>query len=82
MIKPRLVALKSALDLPQAGRAGELTVGERRKLRAHRQRPHSLVASMLLHKPVECTPGKVLQQSVQHAILMPHGIVLSVSRSS
>ncbi len=74
VMEPRLVALKGALDLAQACGLGKLTVGERRELGPHAQRPGSPVAAVLFHKHIEPAPGNMLQQPVKDAIFVLHGI--------
>jgi hypothetical protein len=45
-----------------------------------------LVGLVLIHKPLKAIPGKVLQQTMKHDILMPHGVasfrVLIVGKTS
>ena len=74
MVKPRLVAVQTADNLPQAPRTRKLAVKQRDQLVPAAQTTHMLVRSVRRHKTVEHRPGKPLQQSVENAIVVAHGI--------
>lgn len=81
MIKPVRVALERRLDLTQAARARQLRVNERHELALRRQRAHVLVSLVPVHQTRERVPRHRLQQLVNQAIMVPHGIGSSVSSS-
>jgi hypothetical protein len=75
VIEPRRVALQAGHDLAQAGRARQLPVQQRDELALRRQPPHPTVRAMLGHQSVELAPRHLLQNFVENAILVPHGVV-------
>src|SRR5947209_15901525 len=74
MIKPRLMALHAVHDLAQARRATELAIQQRDQLPLRGQLANQPVRPVLLHNPVKPRPRNVLRQTVEYAILMPHGV--------
>jgi hypothetical protein len=77
MIKPAGVALQSRFDLAQTVRARYLRIDQRNQLPLRAQPAHMLVGPVRVHKLLETMPRHMLQQSVQYAILMPHGVASS-----
>jgi hypothetical protein len=80
MIEPGRLALQPGHDLPQAYRPGQLAIQQRDELALRRQTPHTTIRLMHFDQPVEFTPWNPLQQIVEHAIVMPHGVAPFVSR--
>ena len=74
MVEARLVAVQTAHDLPQAPRPGKLAVKQRYQLVPTAQPPHPTVRSVRRHQTVERCPGNTLQQVVENAIVVAHGI--------
>lgn len=82
MVETGLMARQPGLDLAQGGRPGELAEQQGQQLGLRIEPPHPAVGPVLLHKPVEHRPGKVLLQRVKDAIVMAHDIdLLLVSRT-
>ncbi len=73
MIEPRLVALHRRDDLAEARGAGKLTVQQRHELALRAERANAAVGLVLLHTPLERSPGNELQDVVKEAILVAHG---------
>ena len=74
MVEARLVAVQTADDLPQAPRPGKLAVKQRYQLVPAAQPPHPTVRSVRRHQTLERCPGNTLQQVVENAIVVAHGI--------
>jgi len=74
VIKPRGMALQLRHDLAQAHRPRQLAVKQRHELALRRKPAHRKISFVLLHKRIEHAPRNMLQNPVENAILMPHGV--------
>ena len=68
------MALQASNDRAQAGRPGKLPVQQGNELALRRQTPHALVRVMRRYEPIELGPRNPLQEIVENAILVPHGV--------
>jgi hypothetical protein len=77
VIEPRLMALHGGFNPTQRSGASKLAVHKRDELVAGLERAHEIVGPVLFHKAIENIPRDQLEQTVEDAILMPHGGDLS-----
>ena len=64
----------SVYDPPKPRRPRQLTVHQSHELALGRQSPHPAIRPMRRHQPLKCRPRNTLQQIMENAILMPHGV--------
>ena len=74
MVEPVRMTGEPGFDLAQALRARQLPVQKRDELIPRRQPAHSRVGPVRVHQPIERLPRQMLQDRVEYAILMPHGV--------
>ena len=74
VIEPHRVALQAAHHLPQAGRPRQLSVQQRNELVLGRKAANVLVRPVLGNQSIKLAPRNLLQQVVENAILVPHGV--------
>src|SRR5271165_7105587 len=70
------MAGEAGFDLAQALRARQLPVQKGDEPVSGRQPAHPRIGPVRIHQPIEHMPWHVLQDSVEYAILMPHGVDL------
>src|SRR5918995_3774621 len=74
MIKSRRMALKPRHGLAQACSARKLAIEQRHELALGRQLAHPMVRPIGLDQAIERAPRYMLQQAMEYAIVMPHGV--------
>jgi hypothetical protein len=74
MVQPVRMARQTRFDLAQALRARQLPIQQRDELTFRRQPAHPRIRPVRFHQSIEHVPGHVLQDGVEYAILMPHGV--------
>src|SRR5260221_464648 len=75
VIRPPRMTAEADHDLAQARCPRKLPVQQCHELALRPQPANPAIRTVRLDKPVERTPGNMLQNRVKNAILVPHGVV-------
>ena len=73
------MAAETGLDLAQRRGSRELRIEHRNQVPPGGEAPLSVVRTMLAHQGLEAVPPNLPQQTMQHGILMRHGLALPLS---